>query len=511
MPSALKVSVVVPVYNPGDHIDDLLASFDAQTLAPDAFEAVLVDDGSTDGTGERLDAWAAERPWAVVEHIPNSGWPGTPRNVGLGLAHGEYVLFADNDDWLDPEALERLHARAVADDADVVVPKTVGHGKMVPRGVFRTDRREVPLDWEPLLRLLSPHKLFRRALLEEHGIRFPDGKVRLEDHLFVMHAYFHAARISVLADHPIYHWALRHGHNASATFDPAAYYRDLRRVLDLIDEHVEPGELRDHLHAHWYRSKVLKRAGGSNLADRAPEEQRAMHRELVAIAAERFPDRLDARLVLTGRIRSALLRRGDLDALLRWAVVEREYTAVAEHTDVVPDGADLLVSVEARLGGEHGPLRLRQAGDRLEWVPPAEVAELLAGIDLDVSRDRERDWLEVFVRSIERRTELPLAPSREERLEPLEDGLVTPVLSAQARLSTDGERPLPPGDWVVVLLPRIAGFLPTAKRVADAGGDLVVVADEDGVELRDGWKRTLSRRAPGLVGRVRRLSQAARR
>ena len=202
--SALDVTVVVPVYNPGANIDDLLASLDAQTLPADRWEAMLVDDGSTDGTGERLDAWAAQRPWAHVEHIPNSGWPGRPRNVGTDRARGDYVLYVDNDDFLDPEALERLVDRARADDADVLVGKVVGHGKTVPRELFRRNRSNVTLDWPPLVRLLSPHKLFRRALLLEHGIRFPEGRRRLEDHVVVMHAFFVAERIPVLPHPPIY-------------------------------------------------------------------------------------------------------------------------------------------------------------------------------------------------------------------------------------------------------------------------------------------------------------------
>jgi poly(ribitol-phosphate) beta-N-acetylglucosaminyltransferase len=85
----VKVSVVVPVYNPGANIDDLLRSLAAQSLPADEYEAIFVDDGSTDGTGARLDALAAEQPNVRVEHIPNSGWPGRPRNVGTDLARGD--------------------------------------------------------------------------------------------------------------------------------------------------------------------------------------------------------------------------------------------------------------------------------------------------------------------------------------------------------------------------------------------------------------------------------------
>src|SRR4051795_10146946 len=132
----MRVSVIVPVYNPGAHLDECVESLLAQTMPVDEHELIFVDDGSTDGSGERLDALAAEHPHVRVQHIPNSGWPGRPRNVGLGLARGEFVYFVDNDDWVGPETLARLYATAVADAADVVVGKVVGHGRWVPYGVF---------------------------------------------------------------------------------------------------------------------------------------------------------------------------------------------------------------------------------------------------------------------------------------------------------------------------------------------------------------------------------------
>jgi glycosyltransferase involved in cell wall biosynthesis len=195
--SMIKVSVIVPVFNPGADIDGLIDSLLGQTMSADEREFVFVDDGSTDGTGERLDALAAAHADARVIHIPNSGWPGRPRNVGLDIAQGEFVFFADNDDWLDRDALERLYAAATTHRADIVVGKVVGHGRPVPR-MFTKDRHGLDARTAPL-GLLTPHKLFRRALLEQHGIRFPKGRRRLEDHLFVVPAYFAAERISVLS------------------------------------------------------------------------------------------------------------------------------------------------------------------------------------------------------------------------------------------------------------------------------------------------------------------------
>jgi poly(ribitol-phosphate) beta-N-acetylglucosaminyltransferase len=104
--TAPKVSVVVPVYNPGRDIDDCIRSLLEQSLPPSEYEAIFVDDGSTDATPGRLDELAAEHAHVRVEHIPNSGWPGRPRNVGIDMARGEFVYFVDNDDWIEHDASE---------------------------------------------------------------------------------------------------------------------------------------------------------------------------------------------------------------------------------------------------------------------------------------------------------------------------------------------------------------------------------------------------------------------
>ena len=210
MKGVLKVSVIVPVYNPGANIDDCIESLLGQSLPPEEYEVIFVDDGSTDETPARLDALAAEHEHVRVEHIPNSGWPGKPRNVGIEMARGEYVYFVDNDDWIGTRrAASGCTSARSRDEADIVIGKVVGEGKFVARSVFKRDRRDVTLEWAPLVRLLTPHKLFRKALLDEHGIRFPEGRRRLEDHVFVMHAYFHAQGISILTGYPCYHWVLR--------------------------------------------------------------------------------------------------------------------------------------------------------------------------------------------------------------------------------------------------------------------------------------------------------------
>lgn len=171
----VKVSVVVPVYNPGQYIDRCIRSILDQSLPDDEFEVIFVDDGSTDTTPGRLDALAAEHRNIKTIHQENSGWPGKPRNVGIAAATGEYVFFLDHDDALGREALERMYAMAVRNGSDVVIGKMAGHYRGVPKHLFFTNRDRATLADTPLLDALTPHKLFRRAFLEKHGLRFPRG------------------------------------------------------------------------------------------------------------------------------------------------------------------------------------------------------------------------------------------------------------------------------------------------------------------------------------------------
>lgn len=248
----VRVSVVVPVFDPGPHLDDLVDSLLRQTLPAEEFEVLFCDDGSDEGTRRRLHALAAGHPHFEVLLLEHSGWPGRPRNAGLDAAVGRYVFFCDHDDRLGEQALERLTAFADRHGSDVVVGHLVGVGRELRLGTFQRDVPHAELGVDPLLDLLTPHKLFRTAFLREHGIRFPEGRVRLEDHLFVMQAYLAARVISILASYPCYYWTVRQDKPSASAglIDPEPYFFHLRRVLDVVEERCGPGERLDRLLPH---------------------------------------------------------------------------------------------------------------------------------------------------------------------------------------------------------------------------------------------------------------------
>ena len=104
------VSVVIPAFNVAAYIEQLLRSLSAQTLAD--FEAIVIDDGSTDRTADVVESFTDARVKLVQQ--PNSG-VSVARNTGLAVARGVFVLFLDGDDMLHPMALERLLAGVRSD------------------------------------------------------------------------------------------------------------------------------------------------------------------------------------------------------------------------------------------------------------------------------------------------------------------------------------------------------------------------------------------------------------
>lgn len=223
----LDVSVIVPVYNPGEYFQACLDSLVSQTIDPARWEVILVDDGSTDGSGEACDAAAAAHPELFrVLHEENSGWASAPRNRGMEIARGTYLYFHDSDDLLMPRALELMvsHARewgsdflvpreviAYPDGTEEVVPRSAARGECIPR----CDRFAAPI-----MNCITTNRLVKRSMVEEHGIRFKETSS--EDFLFGIECILASDTVSFAADYTYSKYVKRsQGSLSSAQESPA--------------------------------------------------------------------------------------------------------------------------------------------------------------------------------------------------------------------------------------------------------------------------------------------------
>ena len=115
----VKVSIIIPVYGVELFLERAVDSALGQTLAEK--EIILVDDGSPDACPEICERYAREHPGLVrVLHQENQGL-GMARNAGAALAQGEYLLFLDSDDTIQPEMAQALYEKAKAGDCDLVM------------------------------------------------------------------------------------------------------------------------------------------------------------------------------------------------------------------------------------------------------------------------------------------------------------------------------------------------------------------------------------------------------
>src|SRR4051812_32873595 len=116
-----RVSVVVPTFNRRESLQRLLVALAGQTHPVDDFEVVVVDDGSTDGTGELLQR--LEPPYALQALRQSNGGPALARNRGVARARGELIVFLDDDVEPLPELVsEHVAAHGTASDLVVIGP-----------------------------------------------------------------------------------------------------------------------------------------------------------------------------------------------------------------------------------------------------------------------------------------------------------------------------------------------------------------------------------------------------
>ena len=206
------LSVVVPVYNVERFVAECLESLVAQSYL--RFEAVLVDDGSTDGSIRVAQRYAAEDPRFRIVHQANAGL-GAARNRGVAEARGDYITFLDADDLLAPGAYEAMMSTITRTGSDMVVgtlKRDHGHRQSITRLMQANHlvrRERVTLADMPLMLadVFAVNKIYRRGFWESAGLSFPCG-IRYEDQPTLTRAFVSARRFDVIPE-LVYLWRIR--------------------------------------------------------------------------------------------------------------------------------------------------------------------------------------------------------------------------------------------------------------------------------------------------------------
>lgn len=210
----MRFSVVIPAYNVADYLEKCVASVAAQSC--EDWEAILVDDGSTDGaTGALCDALAARHGGKIrVIHQSNGGL-GAARNTGMEAARGDYLVFLDSDDYIAPDMLECLAARIDATHCDIY---TFGFFVDADGTISAPHLDDLPvgkpftMEEYPKLLLATPNawnRAYRREFFLESGVRYP-GRVWFEDIRTTMKLFALAESVEAI-DRALYYYVVRQG------------------------------------------------------------------------------------------------------------------------------------------------------------------------------------------------------------------------------------------------------------------------------------------------------------
>lgn len=230
----MNYSVIIPVYNSIHYLAACVQSVFDQS-SDSTFEIILVDDGSTDGSGQLCDELAVEKPYIRVIHQPNQG-VSSARNAGIGAAQGQYLLFLDADDLFHEDLLMHLDAatETLPDMIQFGFCTFQQNGKRVDHLPPPTENGETGLQY--LQRVFAQSQFpprsscctaYRSLFLRQQALLFPVG-IRLgEDFIFRMRCLQVAHSIWGL-NMPLYRYRI---HTESATQAPTLSLEAIRNDL----------------------------------------------------------------------------------------------------------------------------------------------------------------------------------------------------------------------------------------------------------------------------------------
>ena len=207
----ILISVIVPVYNVEDYLRKCIDSLIDQTLKD--IEIILVDDGSTDKSGNICDEYVLKDNRVKVVHKENGGLSDA-RNTGIDIARGKYISFIDSDDWIEIQMLERLYNLAIANEADIVQGDYIKvydenitvrnisenimkyNSEKILNELYRDNSIKTVVVW---------NKIYKRELF--NNIRFPKGKLHEDE--FTTYKVLHKANLIIDTNAPIYYYRQR--------------------------------------------------------------------------------------------------------------------------------------------------------------------------------------------------------------------------------------------------------------------------------------------------------------
>lgn len=254
----MLLSVIIPVYNVKPYLKKCIESVLSQEEKD--YEVILVDDCSTDGSLSIAEEYESDARISLIRKEKNTGLSDT-RNTGMRSARGEYILFLDSDDYIEPGAFGKIREISEAEGKPDIIYfgfyEETG-GEVRKRYGYRSEKNRIYRGKEFAYSELAQRNLYapacfgiyKRSLLMENDLFFEVGILH-EDELWTPQAVMHADTI-YLSDYAYYHY-IRHENSITGKKDKTKNGEDLIRICNRLDRlygDLEPEELRKLMDNH---------------------------------------------------------------------------------------------------------------------------------------------------------------------------------------------------------------------------------------------------------------------
>lgn len=311
--------MIIPVYNAEKHLERCIASVQAQTFAD--FEALFIDDCSTDSSREIVKAYQSSDNRIRLIELEKNGGSGIARNIGIENARGEYLSFMDADDAVSPDFLKLLYEKAKETGADIVKGLCVYSSAGESENEFEDNTREIKALYDRGTKLFAAFvkghwsAIYRRGFIEAHSIRYGETRVS-QDSVFLLRAGYFAKSFET-APEAKYRYFNIEG-SAVHTFSYRRFHASMLAVGEIVDFINENDTFSDGLIS--FLSAFLMR-------------QLPVHSYLCT-----RPELCDKAPEFLENLRGSLMRLKNLNALTTHNYAVRALIELVEDNNIAPTG-----------------------------------------------------------------------------------------------------------------------------------------------------------------------------
>ena len=279
-----RISVIVPAYNAEKYIERCLDSIINQTYKN--IEVIVIDDGSSDTTGNILDQYTVKHGQIVVLHKQNGG-VSSARMAGVEMATGEYIGFVDSDDYIEPDMYSKLLKNALDNKAQI---SHCGYRMVFPDGhedfYYNTGKKMILNNRDGLKELIKGdiiepglwNKLYHASVVQSfQNSPVWGSQIKINEGLLMNYILFKNTEISVFEDIPLYHYILRPG--SAATSKSIHKIVDPLRVMELIKNDVTDSDLISLAYERYLRV-LISNANQNSFIAVARESMKKLKREI---------------------------------------------------------------------------------------------------------------------------------------------------------------------------------------------------------------------------------------